>query len=247
MTIASASGHWIGIPASPRLGNDVDRLVEAMADRVPQPQGALMIDVLKRFLDEAIDTLVTGLCDAVQLQGVGRKTVDITVATVRGTCHMLAGRVLHGMRNDELRDLAGHMDDLRLRLPARDGVAGDYTVVPVSPALLAEIRRLHAIVHAESPRPHMADIQAMLEQFMDAVVEHFYVRTMATLRLGPIARKVVSMGYRTVHSGVHGLIQRVVPQLSDEQVRNASDFILDLIIDAHGNRVRHTTPETASA
>lgn len=230
MTIPSPSGAYAGIRTSDRLRGDVDTFINNMRDRVPADQNALLVSVMERFLDEAIEGLVIGMCDAVKLQGVGRKTVNVTVATVRGTFHMLSGRVLRGMKNNDVRDLAEHMDDVRLLLPDERGNVVSWTVVPLGPHLLDEILRLQEAIQVDSPQQHMIDIQAMLFQFMEAVVEYFYVRTLATLRLGLIARKLVEMGYKTVHSGAHGLIKRVVPQLSDQQVRDAADFLVNLIV-----------------
>lgn len=235
MTIDSPSGAYIGIPGSEALRVDIDRFVENIEGRVPEDQSELLVSVMERFLDEAIDTLVIGMCDAVKLQGVGRKTVNVTVATVRATCHMLSRRVLRGMKNDEVRALAAHVDDLRLRAHDVNDRPVAWTAIPLETALLAEILRLHAIIRTEPPQRHMKDTQAMLFSFMEAVVEHLYVRTLATLKLGMVSRKIVEMGYKTVHSGGHGLISHVVPQLSDEQVRDAADFIVDLIVLAGGS------------
>lgn len=247
MTITSPSGAWLGIRASERLRVDVDALVNNIRDHVPQEQNPLLVSVMENFLDEAAEGLVIGMCDAVNLQGVARKTVDITVATVRGTGHVLSRRVLRGMKNDEVRGLAEHMNDLRLAVRGEGESEVAYTVVPLDCALLAEILRLHGLVREGSARTHMKDIQAMLEGITEAVIEHFYVRTLATLRLGPIARKVVAMGYKTVHSGVHGLIHRVVPQLSDEQVRDAADFIVALIIRQDGTGASSSAQQQAMA
>lgn len=235
MTIPSPSGAYAGIRTSDRLRDDVDTFINNMRDQVPADQNALLVAVMERFLDEAIEGLVIGMCDAVKLQGIGRKTVNVTVATVRGTFHMLSARVLRGMKNGDVRDLAEHMDDVRLLKPDGQGNLESWTVVPLEPHVLREILRLHALIKDQPPRQHMADIQAMLFQFMEAVVEYFYVRTLATLRLGLIARKLVEMGYKTVHSGAHGLIKRVVPQLTDQQVRDAADFIVNLIVHAEAH------------
>lgn len=235
MTIPSPSGAYLGIPASEALRIDTEHFLRNMEDRLPEDQNALLVSVMERFLDEVIDTLIIGMCDAVQLQGVGRKTVNVTVATLRGTAHMLSRRVLRGMKNDEVRGLASHVDDLHLTAHDADGKPVAWTVIPLEKALLAEILRLHMLIRNEPPQRHMKDTQAMLVGLMEAVVEHLYVRTMATLKLGMVSRKIVEVGYKTVHSGTHGLISRVVPQLSDEQVRDAADFIVDRIVLADGS------------
>lgn len=230
MTTRSPSGAYAGIRTSDRLRTNVDTFITNIRDRRPEDQNALLVGIMERFLDEAIEGLVYGMCDAIGLHGVTRKTVNVTVTTVRATCHMLSRRVLRGMSNEEVRALAEHMDDLRLTVHDAEGNSIGYTVVPLDEVLLAQILRLHEAVRTESPQQHMRDIQLMLERFMDAVVEHFYVRTLATLRLGPIARKLVEVGYRTVHSGAQGLINRLVPQLTDQQVRAAADFLVGLIV-----------------
>lgn len=235
MTIHSPSGAYLGIPASEALRIDTEHFLRNMEDRLPADQNALLVSVMERFLDEVIDTLIIGMCDAVQLQGVGRKTVNVTVATLRGTAHMLSRRVLRGMKNEEVRGLASHIDDLHLVAHDADGKPVAWTVIPLERRLLAEILRLHTLILVEPPQRHMKDTQAMLVALMETVVEHLYVRTMATLKLGMVSRKIVEVGYKTVHSGTHGLISRVVPQLSDEQVREAAGFIVNLIVREDGS------------
>lgn len=242
MTAPSADGIYIALRNSRQLRDDVALFVNNIRDGIPQDQNPLLVRIMEGFLDEAVDTLIIGGSEAMQLQGMSRRMVDMTVSTIKATCHMLSRRVLRNMKNDDVRALAEHMDDLRLARHSSDGELRSWTVIPLPPALFAEMLRLDALINIESPQPHLGAIQDMLFALIDVVVEHVYVRTLATLRLGPIARKLVEMGYATAHGGARKLIAGVLPRLADEQVRQAGNFCLDLVIRVDGERVVKAQP-----
>lgn len=234
MTGHSDSGFYIGMRTSERLDADTAAFIMNIRDGVREDQNALLVAVMERFADEAVEGLVIGMCDAVGLRGNGRKVVNVTVSTIRTTLHLLSRRVLRGMKNGEVRDLAEHMDDLRMVKPDGKGGHVSYTAIPISAGLHRDIVQLHANIHGESPQLHVGAARDMLYQLMDAVIEHLYVRTLATIRLGTISRKLVEMAYKTVHSGAHGLISRVVPTLSDQELRDASAFCVGLVVSGEG-------------
>lgn len=242
MTAPSTGGIYIALRNSHALRDDVALFVNNIRDGIAQDQNPLLVRIMEGFLDEAVDTLIVGGSEAMQLQGMSRRMVDMTVATIKATCHMLSRRVLRNMKNEDVRALAEHMDDLRLSRHGDDGEWRAWTVIPLPPALYAEMLRLDALINAESPQPHLGAIQDMLFALIDVVVEHVYVRTLATLRLGPIARKLVEMGYATAHGGARKLIAGVLPRLADEQVRQAANFLLDLVIRVDGERVAMARP-----
>jgi hypothetical protein len=250
MTAAAPGGIYIALRNSPALRDEVALFIDNIRAGLPQDQNPLLVRIMERFLDEAVDTLIVGGSDAMQLHGMSRRMVDMTVSTIKATCHMLSRRVLRNMKNDDVRALAEHMDDLRLARAGAGGEARSWTVIPLPPALYAEMLRLDALICAGAPQPHLGAIQDMLFALIDVVVEHVYVRTLATLRLGPIARKLVEMGYATAHGGARKLIAGVLPRLSDEQVRLAASFCLELVIRVEGDsvvRARSGIPETCES
>lgn len=239
MVATPKHGSYAGIRNSEKLRVDVETFIANIRAGVREDQNPLLVGIMEGFLDEAVDALIGGACEAVRLEGFGRRMVEMTVATVKATCHLLSKRVLRNMKNADVRDLAGHMDDLRFATRDADGRPVSYTVVPLGDALHRDIMNLFAILQdeTETPTAHVGALKDILFRLLDVCVEHLYVRTLATLRLGPIARKLVEMGYGTVHGGAHTLINRVLPHLSDRQIRDAAGFCRGLVITADNGMV----------
>ncbi len=239
-------GCYIAIRHSEALGRDINTFVHNMDSGTSVSQTALLASIMERFLDEAIDALLVAGCDAVHLQGMPRKAVDITTRTVRGTCHLLSRRVLRKMQNQEVAALAAHMDDLRACGLDEHGVTVSATVIPIDDGLKGDIENLMSVVTVDASVAYAKPFESILFRFLDLCIEYLYVRTLATLKLGPVARKMVNVGYDTVHGGTHRLIHRVLPHLSDEQLYNAVSFTHSLMLDIRDQRLYFRAKTRAS-
>ncbi len=228
------SAIHIGVRNSEALRRDVDIFISNIRAGSREDQIPLLVTVMERFLDEALDKLILGAAQAMKLEGLSRKVVDVTVATTKATCHMLSARVLRKMKNGDVRELAEYMDVLRKRRTDVNGQPVTFTGIPVSAALMAELDVLSDLIRREPAQPHVAALVGVIRGLMDAVVEHLYVNTLHTLNFGSFASKMVDMAYHTVHKAAHALVDRVIPKLSDEQVRAAIDFCYSLVIPPEG-------------
>lgn len=220
----------IGIRNSEKLRQDVELFINNIRSGSSEDQIPLLVDVMERFLDEALDGLFLGASHAMQLEGLSRKVVDVTVSTTKATCHMLSARVLRKMKNSDVRELAEYMDVLRKHRVDVNGHAVTFTGIPVSAELMADIDAVSALVRSGPAQPHVQELVRVIRGLMDAVVEHLYVNTLHTLSFGSFANKMVDMAYHTVHKAAHALVDRVIPRLSDEQIRAALDFCISLHI-----------------
>lgn len=232
-----SSATYIGVRHSETLRLEVDAFISNIRARSSEDQIPLLVGVMERFLDEAIDALILGATRAMKLEGLARKVVDVTVSTTKATCHLLSGRVLRKMKNADVRELAEYMDVLRMKRVDVNGRPATFTAIPLEAALLADIDALSALVQGESPQQHVDKLISVIHRLMDAVVEHLYVNTLHTLSFGPFASKMVDMAYHTVHKAVHVLVNRVIPNLSDTQIRDAIAFCYSLVTPPEGEAV----------
>lgn len=233
---------YLGIRHSDALRVNVAGFIDNIRAGVPGDQVPLLATVMETFLDEAVDALILGISDAIELQGFGRKMVDMMVTTTKTTCHMLSRKVLRKMKNADVRELAEHMDMLRLQQTCADGSHVTYTGIPLDDDLIHDIDTVIALISHESPAQHLPAVTGVILRIMDLLVEHLYSRTLATLRLGPIADRLVRMAYHTVHRGAHTLVTRVLPHMSDQQIRDATGFFHRQIVQAGALDPRPETP-----
>ena len=232
-----SSATHIGIRNSEVLRQDVETFISHIRARSSEDQIPLLVQVMERFLDEAIDTLILGASRAMKLEGLSRKVVDVTVATTKATCHMLSARVLRKLKNSDVRELADYMDVLRKRRTDVNGQPVTFTGIPIDAELMSDIDALAAAINVDSPQQHVEVLVSVIRRLMDAVVEHLYVNTLHTLSFGPFASKMVDMAYHTVHKAAHALVNRVIPNLSDTQIRDAIAFCYGLVIPAESEPV----------
>jgi hypothetical protein len=225
-----SSATHIGVRNSETLRLDVETFISNIRAGSSEDQIPLLVQVMERFLDEAIDALILGASRAMKLEGLARKVVDVTVSTTKATCHLLSGRVLRKMKNGDVRELAEYMDVLRMKRVDVNGKPATFTAFPIDAELMADIDALAALIQSESPQQHVEKLVSVIRRLMDAVVEHLYVNTLHTLSFGPFASKMVDMAYHTVHKAAHALVNRVIPGLSDTQIRDAVAFCYSLVI-----------------
>jgi hypothetical protein len=232
------SGSYVGIRNSDGLRRDIDLFLENIHNRINEPQHPLLAHVMEQFLDEALQGLLISACDAVQFQGFARRAVEMTANTIKGTCRLLSKKILKGMRNDELLGLAEHMDQMRFVTRDANQYPVGFTVMPVSDSLQAEIDTLLKGLDQPPDSRTPAQIESVLHQLLETCVEYMYFRTLTQLRLGPLARRMVKLGYETVHSGMNSLIRHVVSHLSEQQQKEFIHFSQGLVIRIDGDQVR---------
>jgi len=168
-----------------------------------------------------------------EMAPAARKTVDVAVATVRKSCHFLSRKILERLGNEEVRDLAGVMDGLMRTLPGPGGAPpAGHTALPISGALAGEMNRLTGELRREDPPACVHEVAHVLLELLEVAVESLYVRPLAALRVGPVARKIIHVNYLTVHKVLETAVVKLVPHLSVEQLRAASGYFQGLIVSA---------------
>lgn len=221
---------YLGIRNSEALRRDVESFITNIRARSQEDQIPLLVSVMERFLDEALDQVILGATRAMKLEGLSRKVVDVTVSTTRATGHMLSARVLRKMSNADVRELAEYMDVLRIKRVDVNGHPATFTAIGLDAELMREIEALVTALKTEPLQQHEAALVNVIQGLLDASVEALYVRTLHTLQLGGFASKMVDMAYHTVHKAVHALVHRVIPGLSDTQARDVVICCYELII-----------------
>lgn len=227
---ASLSFTFVGIPNSEDLRQRIEAFISNIRNNVPEDQIPLLKGVLEDFLDEGIDTLIIGGARAMRLHGMPLKVVELLVSTTKSTCHMLSNRILRKMSNADVRQLAEYMDVLREVREREDGSLQSWTAIPIDAPLMQRIDAFRALARAQEAAAHIRELELIILALMDAIVEHLYTRTLHNLKLGPIASRMVELGYKAVHSGAHAMVGKVLPSLSAEQISSAIEFCYGLIV-----------------
>ncbi len=221
---------YIAFQNSEKLWRNSEQFISNMRAGVSDSQIPLLVQVMHGFLDEAIDVYILRPVDIVQLNPVGQKMVNLSVATIKKTCHFVSKKVLQKMTNKDVRQLAEYMDQLMVIMPNREGLEVAFTAIPVSVELTSEMDALITDVHQGNPRDCIDRLTYILEELFKVAVKYLYSNTLEHLKLGTISKKLIEVSYHTVDKAVHTAVINLIPRLSDEQLVIAAEYYEGLIV-----------------
>lgn len=223
---------YIAFQDSEKLWRNSEQFISNMRTGVSDSQIPLLVQVMHDFLDEAIDVYILRPVDIVQLNPVGQKMVNVSVATIKKTCHFLSKKVLQKMSNNDVRHLAEYMDQLIVIMPNREGLEVAFTAIPVSVELSAEMDALITGIHQGHPRDFVDPLTNILEELFKVAVKYLYTNTLEHMQVGTISKKLIEVSFHTVDKAVHTAVMNLIPRLSDEQLVVAAEYYEGLIVHA---------------
>ncbi len=228
---------FVAFEDSEKLWENSGQFIRNMRAGVEASQIPLLVEVMHDFLDEVLDVFVLRPMERLHLTPAAQKTVDVTVATVKKSCHFLSRKILQRLANEDVRDLAEYMDELVRVLPGRGGRPAGHTALPISGKLAQEMNRITSDLHREDPPDCIQGVTDALLELLDVAVDCLYSKPLSCLRVGAVARKIIHVNFLTVHKVLKTALVKLVPHFSVEQLRAASGYFQGLIVSVPDSRL----------
>jgi hypothetical protein len=222
--------YFVAFEESEKLWRNTERFIRNMRAGTGGSQIPLLVEVMHDFLEEVLDVFVLRPVELLHLAPSARKTVDVTVATVKKSCHFLSRKILQRLTSEDVRDLAEYMDELVRVLPGREGRPAGHTALPISGKLAGEMNQITGDLHREDPPDCVRRVTDALLELLEVAVDCLYRNPLACLRLGAVGRKVIHVNYLTVRKVLHTAVVKLIPYFSVEQLRAASAYFQGLIV-----------------
>ena len=222
---------YIAFEDSEKLWKNSEIFIANIREKTEVSQIPILVEVMHDFLDEVIDTFILKPCTELKVQGTLLKLLNLSVTTIKKTCHFLSRRVLQKMKNQEVVELAEYMDKLLVLLPNQAGKQVGFTAIPISDDLAQKMHSLIEKVSIDSPRNHINELIDILFELRDVVSLYLYQNTLERLQVGRVARKLIESSYITVKKATQTPITKLVPSLTDEQLLIASQYFKDMIVE----------------
>ena len=222
---------YIAFEDSEKLWKNSEIFIANIREKTEVSQIPILVEVMHDFLDEVIDIFILKPCTELKVQGTLLKLLNLSVTTIKKTCHFLSRRVLQKMKNQEVVELAEYMDKLLVLLPNQAGKQVGFTAIPITDDLAKKMHALIEKVSIDSPRNHINELIDILFELRDVVSLYLYQNTLERLQVGRVARKLIESSYITVKKATQTPITKLVPSLTDEQLLIASQYFKDMIVE----------------
>ncbi|RMF17562.1 MAG: hypothetical protein D6758_06150 [Gammaproteobacteria bacterium] len=219
---------WWGFELPPETHQKTLNLVRAVL------KGEAQVDAARDAAEVVTQLVVAGFegyyhipTRMVPLHPTVRKTADGSIQAVQKGIELVIRQFFAKRTPDELRELARYLQAMLLEYPERETA---YLVFPIDEALYDKAQVLIQRVQTEDrPRDHLDEIVATLSHMVTEGVTHYYERPASLVRLGGMTRKTVDMTMKGVSKGIRTLIDKLVRQLSGDQLRTLSYHVASLL------------------
>ena len=227
MSEQPSTWYWgFALPADvhARAQATVNRLLGGDAGAEANSEAA---QVVSELVLAGLDSYYTIPTQMVPLSPRLKKAADGSVQAVYKGIRMVISQFFRQRNEAELQELARYLDAMLHESPANQTA---HLVFPIDEALYNKAQSLIRAVQTEPrPRDHLDEIVATLSQMVTEGITHYYERPVNLVRLGGLTRKTVDMTMKGVGKGIRSLIDHLVRQLSDDQLRELSHHVASLL------------------
>ncbi len=167
--------------------------------------------------------------EIVPLPAMAKKTADTGIRGIEKAIGFVIGQFFKKRTADELSQLADYLETM---LHHNYEAKSHHLVFPISDDLHERALTLISKVQNDPhPRASLDLIVATLSELVTESIDAYYLQPTAMVSIGSITRKTADMSVKGVGSGVRGLIDKLVRQLTDEQLKALSYYLESMIHD----------------
>lgn len=183
--------------------------------------------VVSELVLAGLDSYYTIPTQMVPLSPRLKKAADGSIQAVYKGIRMVINQFFKQRSASELKELARYLDAMLHESPSNQTA---HLVFPIDEAVYMKARSLiHAVQNEPRPRDHLDDVINTLSHMVTEGISHYYERPANLVRLGGLTRKTVDMTMKGVGKGIRSLIDHLVRQLSDDQMRELSYHVASLL------------------
>ena len=223
--------YFLGFASSPELEQSAITLLDNFARNAKESQVPHMERSMDLFIPELLHSFLVGTVDAIGLSPMATRIVHSTADILDKTGKMLVGAMLKKRSNDELRPLAGYVDDIYIR-PATASTGKASTGCEIDKQTYDRIQRLISEVRAgngEQIRPELHDVMILV---VDTMLEGFMKRAINLMKMNFIIKKLADGAFATSRAAGHGVVNKVFKDLSTDQLLHLANYFDNLVLSA---------------
>lgn len=218
------STTYVAFPASEQLHELTQGFIDRMRAGSTRPEPETVGRIMTTFVDEALRAFMTRPAELSGISPGLQRVVHFTTETISKATAVVVKSTVKKLDIEQNKRIAEYMDTVR-----REFEGLYHVCFPISDELAHTAREgFHLAIEGE----HQRALPMMVEYFhalTDIAMKWYFEQPIHLLGFGPIMRKVADMGIATTRRASHGVVDGVIPKLSQEQARVSAEYALSLL------------------
>lgn len=177
--------------------------------------------------DGIIQAMALDVIDILKAGGESAGILDVLARLLKGTMHVLIRQIMGKVTQPEQDKLAGYLSRRRIVINsvARFGFSLPEAVGARFDNLLQRI----TAGHLENARP---ELTALMSEFVELAVGHFYDDFINSLDLGFVKRKLTEVGRTTVSKGSLTAVHKLFQSMTDADLQKVAAHYATMFVKA---------------
>lgn len=225
----STAEYLIAFPASNRLANNSQQLIEKLEAGAIEPQNELCVLVAHDFADEVLRALLLNSLENDRVSKMNKGILTQLAKVVSKSTHFMINKVLAKLSNAEMLPLAQYIDKTRITIESENELL-TMIVCPLS----EDDKLLFDDIKAASLSGNGVSEQAKVGRFIQAMsesaIDHFMREPTQLIKLGVISGKLVETTYHAVRKGTSSAVKKAAANMGEQDIANFVEDTLPKIM-----------------
>lgn len=212
---------YMAFPASDDLYQLTEGFITRMRNGARQPEPVVLENIMTTFIGEALDAF---FLKPATLAGLGRtqkQLVRMATDTITKALGLVIRRSAKKMDLSQNQAAAEYMDEIRL--PATDQSFW-YVAFPLDLEVAKKGQSLDQLASNGNTTMARAEMVSYLHDITDEALLWYFSKPLELLDFGPILRKLAMLGKDSTRHASHGVINRIIPRLDNEQLLQSAVY-----------------------
>lgn len=210
-----------------KVQQDIDALLGKIDSGSQEPLHELHTRVSVEMIDEILKHCVEELIHRFQANAEGAGILNTLLSILKSTAHVLVKQLLGKHSNEDVARMAVFLRQRRIE------VAGEVRHGFALPDdMAAQFKSVFAAIASGEGKDKRAELNALMLRFSDLALVHFYDDFVTPMELGFIKRKASDLGRGTISKGIHVAINKLIPQLGNNELAIYADYYGSLFVEA---------------
>lgn len=214
----------VAFAASDRLHQTSDSFIQRMRNSCARTEPETIDAIMAMFLNEALTAFMITPAEKATLSPTLMRIILFTTETINKAARMVIRSTARKLNVAQNRDIAEYMDKVRYVIDDQWHIC-----LPIDDITADKARTGFALAMDGQHTSATPLMQEYFHRVTDIALKWYFEDPVALLRLGPVLRRLAEVGVATTRKATHTMIDNVIPRLTDEQARVASEYCLTMI------------------
>jgi hypothetical protein len=204
---------YIGFKTTEALRGKLNRFLEAVKAN-DKAAGSLYIEYIGELTDHVIDSLLLKMIEIAEINKVGQKVIGFCASSSSKVSGMLTSKIYKKMSVKELIPVADLWNEF-LKNSQSDNHGEWYLVTPITKEFGNDLDTILSEKgdNSEFAPSDLNDVMKKYDKLMQIIIDTFFLEATKVVKIGPITKKMLTVGVDTVEKAVQAVLSKVIKPL----------------------------------